>query len=140
MKVKWLAITTVVVFVYLVIVNAFIFPIIFPEGLAEKFINSRAEHLALFHLMAFATTAALLTILVAKLGHDSPSMSRGLTAGIWLGLLVALPEHLHLYAMVDATAVQQSIPVFWTAATWGLAGLIVGFIGAKANTRNRIAE
>ncbi len=133
MNAKWLTLTAIVVLIYLIAVNAFIFPAVFPDGLAEKFANSRAENLPLFHLLAFAATAVLLTILVDKLGTGRHSTSQGLTAGIWLGLLVALPEHLHLYAMVDATALRQFIPVVWTVATWGLAGLIVGFIGSRVS-------
>jgi hypothetical protein len=133
MNTKWLTITSIVVFIYLIIVNAFIFPAVFPDGLAEKFTNTRTESLPLFHVLAFAATAAILTILVDKLGRGHHSASQGLIASAWLGLLVALPEHLHLYAMVDVAAVPQFIPVIWTVATWGLAGLIVGIVGAKVS-------
>ena len=131
MNTKWLTVSALVVFVYLIIVNAFVFPVVFADGLAEKFLNARDESLPLFHLLAFAATAVLLTILVDKLGRGRQSLTAGLFAGGWLGLLVALPEHLHLYAMVDATALQQFIPVVWTVVTWSLAGLIVGLIGGK---------
>lgn len=133
MSAKWLAISVLVVFVYLVVVNAFLFPMVFPDGLAEKFLNSRVENLPLFHLLAFAATALILTIIVDKLGRGRHSMTTGLAAGAWLGLLVALPEHLHLFAMVDATALEQVIPVVWTVITWSLAGLIVGIIGGRAD-------
>jgi hypothetical protein len=133
MNTKWLAITVGGVFLYLILVNAFIFPFFFPDGLAEKFINVRSENRPLFHLLAFLATAALLTIIVDRLVAKSRSATRGLNAGAWLGLLVALPEHLHLYAMVDATAVRQFIPVLWTVVTWGVAGAIVGLVGSKAS-------
>ncbi len=140
MNAKWLAITTFVVFVYLIVVNAVIFPIVFPDGLAEKFLNARAENLPLFHLLAFAATAVILTILVDKLGRGGHSATRGLTAGGWLGLLVALPEHLHLFAMVEATAIQQFIPVVWTVVTWGLAGFIVGLISGKVAGQEKTVQ
>ena len=135
MNMKWLTISAFVVFVYLIIVNAFVFPIVFADGLAEKFLNARDENLPLFHLLAFAATAVLLTILVDKLGRGRQSLTTGLVSGGWLGLLVALPEHLHLFAMVDATALRQFIPVVWTVVTWSLAGLIVGLIGEKLGAR-----
>lgn len=140
MNAKWLAISTLVVFVYLVVVNAFLFPIVFPDGLAEKFLNSRVENLPQFHLLAFAATSLILTILVDKLGRGRHSIATGLAAGGWLGLLVALPEHLHLFAMVDATAVRQIIPVVWTVVTWSLAGLLVGVIGGKVDSGQGIAD
>lgn len=134
MNAKWLTISALIVFIYLMVVNALIFPVVFSDGLAEKFLNARVENLPLFHLLAFAATAVILTILVDKLGTGRHSMISGLIAGGWLGLLVALPEHLHLYAMVDATALRQFIPVGWTVITWSLAGLIVGSIGQKAGS------
>jgi hypothetical protein len=71
MNTKWLTITSIVVFIYLIIVNVFIFPAVFPGGLAEKFTNTRTESLPLFHALAFAATAAILTILlVALCGHS----------------------------------------------------------------------
>lgn len=134
MNTKWLTVSAIAVFFYLIIVNALVFPVVFADGLAEKFLNARDESLPLFHLLAFAATAVLLTILVDKLGKGGHSLTKGLIAGGWLGLLVALPEHLHLFAMVDATAMQQFIPVVWTVVTWSLAGLIVGLIGGQVIT------
>lgn len=135
MNTKRLTLSAFAVFVYLILVNALIFPVVFADGLAEKFLNSRDESLPVFHLLAFGATAVLLTILVDKLARDRHSVTAGLVAGGWLGLLVALPEHLHLFAMVDATAVQQFIPVLWTVLTWSLAGLIVQLIGRAINAR-----
>ena len=120
-----------VVFVYLIVVNAFIFPLVFPDGLAEKFINSRPDPLPLFHVLAFAATAVLLTLLVNKLSSASSSITSGLWGGVWLALLVAVPEHLHLYAMTQASAIEQTIPVVWTVVTWGIAGMIVAAILKK---------
>jgi len=128
MSPKWFALTSVVVFVYLIVVNAFVFPFVFPDGLAEKFANARAENIPLFHLLAFATTAILLTALVSKISAARRSKFGGVIGGILLGLLVALPEHLHLYAMVEETAIKQFVPVVWIIFTWGLAGLIVDWI------------
>ena len=132
MNTKWLAITSVAVFVYLIVINAIVFPAVFPDGLAEKFVNARSENLPLFHLLAFSATAVLLTILVDMLGGENQSATQGLVAGGLLGLLVALPEHLHLYAMTTATPVKQFVPVVWTVVTWGIAGLIVGALGKRS--------
>lgn len=128
MSPRWIAVTSFIVFVYLILVNAFLFPLVFPDGLAEKFTNARSQNLSLFHLLAFATTAILLTILVDKLVTGPGARSKGALAGILLGLFVALPEHLHLYAMLDVTAIRQFIPVLWIICTWGVAGFIVGFV------------
>ncbi len=128
LSLPWLAITSFIVFVYLVIVNALLFPLVFPNGLAEKFTNTRSENIPLFHLLAFAATAVLLAVLVDRLVTGPGARSRGALAGILLGLLVALPEHLHLYAMLEVAAIEQFIPVLWIICTWGLAGFIVGFV------------
>lgn len=127
----WISIAAFAVFIYLIIVNAFVFPIIFADGLAEKFTNARYENLPLFHLLAFAVTSLLLTILVDKLAPRQQPGIDGLFAGGLLGLLVALPEHLHLYAMTDATAVAQLIPVVWTLVTWSVAGMIVSIVRVR---------
>ena len=134
MNLKWLTLSAIAVFIYLIVVNAFLFPIVFADGLAEKFLNARPETLPLFHLLAFAATAVLLTVLVEKLAATRRPRIDGSISGILLGLLVALPEHLHLYAMIEATAVNQFIPVLWTISTWGLAGLIVGTIRGCAQS------
>ncbi len=127
-KIGRLAAATAAVFVYLVLVNAVLFPIVFAEGLAEEFANPRQEPWNLFHLLAFAATAILLTWLVARMSRDRLSLREGAKAGALLGLLVSLPEHLHLYAMVDASALRQFVPVLWILATWGVAGLVVALV------------
>lgn len=124
MRPKQLAIATVLVFIYLIVINAFVFPFVFPDGLAEKFINMRADALPLYHVLAFAATAFLLTVLVGMLVARTGSKRDGLIAGALLGLLVALPEHLHLYAMIDVGVVKQFIPVVWIVITWGIAGVL----------------
>ncbi len=135
MKPKLLAPVSLIIFIYLLAVNAFVFPLIFPDGLVEKFANARAEVRPLYHLLAFAVTAVLLTILVDRLTVSRRSKIDGLFAAIALGLLVSLPEHLHLYAMIDASAVEQFIPVVWITITWGIAGIIVGYFRVRSVKR-----
>ena len=133
------AVSVVVVFVYLVIINAFVFPMIFPDGPAEKFANAREDTLPLFHLLAFAATAILLTIVVDKLADYDRSIIDGTLAGCLLGLLVALPEHLHLHAMVEATPARQFVPVVWTMTTWAVAGLLIGMIRSRTRRRSSLS-
>ena len=136
MNLKWLMISSFIIFIYLIVVNSLLFPFVFPEGLAEKFSNMRPEQVPVFHLLAFVATAVLLTILVDKLnGNVRPIVNATISAAL-LGLLVALPEHLHLYAMVDATAVQQFMPVVWIIVSWGLAGTIIGAVRGKVSRNN----
>lgn len=137
MKPRWLTLTALMTFVYLIAVNGLVFPLIFPDGLAEKFANARPVERPLYHLLAFAATAILLTLLVERLATGSRPVVGGLLAGVLLGLLVALPEHLHLYAMTEAPASRQFIPVAWIAATWGLAGWLIGTVRARVAGRSR---
>ena len=131
MNAKWLALSSLMVFIYLIIVNALLFPWVFPDRLVEEFVNARAEGLTQFHMLGLAVTAFLLTVVVNKLIENRNKVSGGTIAGATLGLLVALPEHLHLYAIVDATFAKQFMPVLWTVLSWGVAGLLVGWLHSK---------
>lgn len=137
MKPTWRILSALMTFVYLIVVNALVFPLVFPHGLAEKFANARQAEMPLYHLLAFAATAILLTLLVEKLATGPRPAGGGLLAGVLLGLLVALPEHLHLYAMVDSPAGRQFIPVGWIVATWGVAGWMIGAVRARVSGGSR---
>jgi LytS/YehU family sensor histidine kinase len=114
----------------LLILNAVLFPVIFPHGLAEQFTNARDHEPVAFHLLAFVATGLLIASVAAFLRVST--LMGGVILGALLGLLVSLPEHLHLYAMTTATAMRQFIPVPWTVATWsvatGLAAIVPGWL------------
>ncbi len=128
---------SLMVFSFLILVNGVIFPSVFSDGLAEKFANARPAPLNGFHWAAFLGTAVFLTYLIKRLLGAEPGWRSGALAGTMLGAFVALPEHLHLYAMVEATAVRQFIPLLWTAATWGFAGSLAGSVLDRAGARSK---
>lgn len=130
MNIKSFAISIVVVFIFLMLVNALIAPIIFPDGLVQRsFTNARPENLVAFHMIGLAATTILLTLFLEL--YSKPDLVDGLVVGSLLALIVALPENLHTYAMVETTLMEQMFPVGWALVTWGLAGGTVGFIRSK---------
>ena len=128
---KKLIIATVATTLYLILVNALVFPLIFPDGLAEKFSNERQTQLFQYHLIALVITSFMLSYLYSLFIKSETPWKDGLKFGALLGIFVSLPEHIHLYAMVDSSFIKQFIPVLWILITWGIAGVLVSLIYGK---------
>ena len=131
---KKIIIATTVTVLYLIFVNGFIFPFIFPDGLVETFSNARQTQLFQYHLIALVVTAFFFSFFYPLVYKGRTPWKAGLKYGTLLGLFVALPEHLHLYAMIESSFVRQFIPVLWIFITWGLAGIIISFIFGRITT------
>ena len=131
MRLGWLLASTLVTTVMLVVLNAVLFPLVFPMGLAEKFVNAREPQLMAYHLVGFVATGGLLSLIVAF--SDTTGAKDTLMLGAMLGFLVSLPEHLHLYAMTTAPATQQFLPVLWTVCTWSLVVGAAGWVVARGH-------
>ena len=129
MRLGWILGSTVVTTAMLVLFNAFLFPLVFPGGLAETFMNAREPQLMAYRLLGFLCTGGLLSFIVAF--SDTTGARDTLMLGGMLGLLVALPEHLHLYAMTTAPAGEQFLPVLWTVVTWALVVGAAGWVVAR---------
>jgi len=111
---------TVAALVALLLLNMFVFPLIFPGGVASKFANTRSTPLVALHLAAFLVTAVLLTAVCAV---PRWAGSRLVAAGIgaMVGLLAALPSALHTSAMARLSITGEVSAVLWTTITWALA-------------------
>ena len=129
MRLKWILASTLVTTLMFVVLNGWLFPLVFPNGLAEKFANAREPQLMMFHVIAFLATGGFLSFIVAF--SDTTGARDTLLLGALLGLLVSLPEHLHLYAMTTAPMVDQFLPVVWTVVTWALVVGAAGWVVAR---------
>jgi Zn-dependent protease with chaperone function len=111
---------TVAALVLLVLLNMFVFPLIFPGGVASKFANARPTPLITLHLAAFLATAVLLTVLCtgARLAKSSLAAAG---IGALAGLLAALPSTLHTNAMAHVPVSGEVAAVLWTTVSWALA-------------------
>ena len=106
--------------VLLLLLNMFVFPLIFPGGVATKFANARPTPLITLHLAAFLATSVLLTALctVARVAGTSLAAAG---IGALAGLLAALPSTLHTNAMAHVSVSGEVAAVLWTTISWGLA-------------------
>jgi len=116
----------IVAFVMLLVVNAFVFPLVFSGGVPLPYADLRAEPLFGFNIAAFAVTALLLALICRQASATTASGASTLCA--LCGLLTALPTTLHTLSMVDIEPATQIAPVAWTVFTWGIAGSPVGLV------------
>jgi hypothetical protein len=104
----------------LLLLNMFVFPFIFPSGVASKFSNTRPQPLVALHFAAFITTALLLTALcVVTRGPGSTLAAAGI--GALAGLLTSLPSAFHTNALSHQPLAGEVSAVLWTTITWALA-------------------
>jgi hypothetical protein len=106
--------------VCLLLLNMFVFPLVFPTGVASKFADTRPAPIVALHFAALCATAVLLTTLctLPKLAKSSVvAAGTGATAG----LLAALPSSLHASAMARVSIDGEIVAVLWTTFSWALA-------------------
>jgi hypothetical protein len=106
--------------VVLLLLNMFVFPLIFPGGVASKFANTRPTPLVALHLAAFLATAVLLTALGAVPRVAGSSLAAA-GIGALAGLLAVLPSALHANAMATLPIAGEIAAILWTTTTWALA-------------------
>lgn len=111
---------TVASLVVLLLLNLFVFPLIFPGGVASKFANARPTPVITLHLAAFLATAVLLTALCAVPRVAGSSLAAA-GIGALAGLLAALPSTLHTSAMAHVPVSREVAAVSWTTISWALA-------------------
>jgi hypothetical protein len=111
---------TVASLLVLLLLNMFVFRLIFPGGVASKFANARPTPVVALHLAALLATAVLLTALCAvpRLAESS-LVAAGI--GAIAGLLAALPSTLHTSAMARVSVSGEVAAVLWTTLSWALA-------------------
>jgi len=132
---KSLSVATLAAFVMLLIVNSFVFPLVFGSGVPLPYTDIRPEPLFAFNIAAFFVTALLFAMICRQASATSASGASTLCA--LCGLLASLPGALHTLSVVDMAPATQIAPIAWTVFTWGVAGSPVGLVlrryGAPGN-------
>lgn len=109
----------------LLLVNLFVFPLVFGDGMPVPFSNLRAEPQFAYNAVALLVTGVLLAEICRR---TSQTIGDASVTGVLCGLLASVPSGLHMLGMVDVAATSQIAPVLWTAATWGFAASTAGAV------------
>lgn len=136
---KKLLIATLGSFVFLLVVNAALYPVFFPEGPPEQYVGARPAPLLLYHLLAFLITAFLMSYLYRLVYRGGPTWKAGLRVGVIMALFVSLPENLHVYALTSVSFFKLLFPAVWVTVIWGLAGVVIGVIYGTQPAREKRA-
>lgn len=111
MNLKEFSLAMVGSFLFLVVVNALLFPVVFPNGIPEHYQNARSSPLNQYHLLALFITALLMAYLY-PIGHKGgAAWKEGLRFGLLLSVFVSLPNVLHVYARVNTSIAGQWLSV-----------------------------
>jgi hypothetical protein len=135
---KKLFLATLGSFAFLVVVNAALFPIFFPNGPPERYLGARPSPLIGYHLLALLITAFLMSYLYPLIYRGGAAWKEGLRVGVLMALFVSLPENLHVYALTNTSFVKLLFPALWVTVIWGLAGVAIGYIYNAAGAKQRI--
>lgn len=111
--------------VVLLLVNLFVFPLVFGSGVPLPFTGLRSEPLYAVHGAALVLTAVLL---VAICANAAATPQKAMLSSAFAGLAASLPGALHTYAMVDLPLGSQIAPIAWTVFTWTMAGSTIGIV------------
>ncbi len=137
---KKLLLATLGSFLFLLVINAVLYPVFFPEGPPEQYAGTRPAPLLIYHLLAFLITAFLMSYLYPLIYRGGSAWKEGLRSGVIMGLFVSLPENLHVFAMTNVSFIRLLFPAIWVTVIWGLAGVVIGLIyGRQPATAKRIA-
>jgi len=134
---KKLALATFGSFLFLLVINAALYPLFFPEGPPEHYVNVRPVPLLSYHLLAFLITAFLMSYLYPLVYRGGSSWREGLRVGVIMALFVSLPENLHVYALTNVTLIKLLFPAVWVTVIWGLAGVVIGLVYGDQVARHR---
>lgn len=125
---KRLFLATLGSFAFLIVVNGALFPIFFPEGPPEQYVDARPTPLFLYHLLALLITAFLMSYLYPLIYRGGTGWLEGLRVGVIMALFVSLPENLHVYALTNISFLQLLFPAIWVTVIWGMSGVVIGLI------------
>ena len=125
---KRLLLATLGSFAFLLVVNAALYPVLFPKGPPEQYLGARPEPLLLYHLLALLITAFLMSYLYPLVDRGGASWKEGLRVGVIMALFVSLPENLHVYALTNVSFIKLLFPAVWVTVIWGLAGVVIGLV------------
>lgn len=117
---------------FLLVVNAALFPVFFPDGPPERFVSARQSPLILYSVLAFLITAFLMSYLYPLIYRGGAAWREGLRVGVIMALFVSLPENLHVYAMANVSFIKLLVPAVWVMVIWGVAGVVIGLIYGRA--------
>jgi hypothetical protein len=121
--------------VLLTIINAFLYPVVFPKGPPGIYRFPRSEPSTPVHFVAVLVTSVLLAYVYPKGYGGRTPWAEGLRFGMLTGLLVSLPTNLHVYAATETPLPGLVTAVLWTVITWGITGSLIGAIyGRTAET------
>ena len=134
---KKLLLATLGCFVFLLVVNAALYPLFFPDGPPERYAGARTAPLPVYHLLAFLITAFLMSYLYPLIYRGGSPWKEGLQVGVIMALFVSLPENLHVYALTQVSFVKLLFPAIWVTAIWGLAGVVIGLIYGRRSAISR---
>jgi hypothetical protein len=122
---------------FLLVVNVFLYPVVFPAGPPEIFRYEREEPLALYHVLSMLATSILLAYLFPIGYRGRTPWAEGLRFGMLMGLLVKLPWSLYAYAVADLVFAGLLTSLLWTVITYGVAGGLIGAAYSKVLERSR---
>ena len=125
---KKLLLATLCGFVFLIVVNAALFPVFFPAGPPEHYVGARASPLLVYSMLAFLITAFLMSYLYPLIYRGGSAWKEGLRVGVLMALFVSLPENLHVYALTNVSFLKLLFPAAWVIVIWGLAGVVIGIV------------
>lgn len=125
---KKLLLATLGSFVFLLLINAALYPVFFPDGPPERYLGTRPAPLLGYHLLAFLITAFLMSYLYPLIYRGGRAWREGLRVGVIMALFVSLPENLHIYALTNVSFLRLLFPALWVIVIWGLAGMVIGLI------------
>ena len=125
---KKLLLATLGSFLFLLVVNAALYPVFFPDGPPVQYAGTRPAPLPLYHLLAFLITAFLMSYLYPLVYRGGSSWKEGLRVGVIMALFVSLPENLHVYALTNVSFIKLLFPAVWVTVIWGLAGVVIGLV------------
>jgi hypothetical protein len=130
-KYSRLGLATVAAFVFLMVINALLFPFVFPDRIPEHYQNQRPAPLYEFHSLAFLLTTFLLAFIYPYGYKGGTPWIEGARFGALIALFVSIPMGMHLYAMVEISAAKTILPILWTTLTWSAAGAAIGLVYGK---------
>ena len=125
---KKLLLATLGSFAFLLVLNAALFPIFFPDCPPERYAGARPAPLVLYSVLAFLITAFLMSYLYPLIYRGGKAWKEGLRVGVIMALFVSLPENLHVYALSNVSFIKLLLPAVWVTLVWGLAGIVIGMI------------
>jgi hypothetical protein len=128
MNISKYALAALAAVVFLVVINAVISPLVFPQGPPEVYRYQRDEPRVAFHLLAVLVTAVLMAYIFPIGYRGGKPWAEGLRFGMLMGVLASLPMNLRVYALTDTALPGLLSAVLWTVITWGISGGLIGAV------------